>query len=69
MVARKYSEKFAHMERTTTSLRTRYQKAVKEVSPTGNPNCPVYVRLAKKCDRDVFQRQKYKLVMILMNLL
>ena len=56
MVQRRHSEKYLGFDRSTTSLRKRYQKALKEVAPTGNPECPAYVRLAKKCDRDIFQK-------------
>ena len=57
------------MERIATSFRKMYEKVVKEVGPKGNPECPAYVRLAKKCDREIFQKAEIKLGMTLMNLL
>ena len=61
MVQRRHSEKYPEFDRSTTSLRKRYQKALKEVGPTGNPECPAYVRLAKKCDRDIFQKAEMQI--------
>ena len=56
MVQRRHSAKYADFDRSTTSLRKRYQKELKDVGPIGNPEYPVYVRLAKKCDRYIFQK-------------
>ena len=37
MVQRRHSAKYADFDRSTTSLRKRYQKALKDVGPIGNP--------------------------------
>ena len=34
---------------------------MKEVGPTGDPNCPAYVRLAKKCNRDIFKKAEMQI--------
>ena len=55
-VARKHAEDFGEQGRTSTSIRKRYQRVLKDVGPKGDPNFPSYVRLAKKCDRDIFKK-------------
>ena len=49
------------MERTITSLRKRYQQIVREVGPIGNSDYTAYVRLAKKCDRDIFEKAEIQI--------
>ncbi len=39
-------------ERSTESLRNRYERHVKSKIPTGNPKCPEATRRAKRLDRE-----------------
>ena len=61
MVQIRHSEKYPEFDRSTTSLRKRYQKALKKVGPKGKPEFPAYVRLGKKCDRDIFQKAEMQI--------
>ena len=60
MVQRRHSDKYPEFDRSTTSLRKRYQKAVKEVRPIGTLNALHMSDLPKSVIGTYSKRQKCK---------
>jgi hypothetical protein len=52
-VVEEHKEKYEHLNRDKESIRRKYKSLANQWIPTGDPNCPPLVYLAKKVQREI----------------